>query len=451
MVALATSSAYAQTGVFGKGMAGVTYTDNLYFASADRTAVWYLTLAPGLGLYHNALRSRYLLEYTHGFTFFFGHSIPVGQADIGSLRGIFLLSPRDELTLGLEARRDPTTLLYAAYPSLSGQPAANTSRWLLTSSVAQSYTHEYSLNWTGRQTSRFTLLYPIGGAGPQPLRFAADVIFGARYRLERDAWEFDMLTDYYETLAAGTGAARQPATRYFALGPRVRWRRDLSLEWSSSVHGGAQVYWFQSGRSLSASPLAGASLNWHRETASATLTYDALVSPNLFTNRVYFSNVLGVQAQVALIPEYHVTGLSSSIITMNNDVAVGGSFYATTFYLWASSAGINWAPDPWPTVSLAYQHVQQFGGGTGTTATTTVPEFYVNQVMLTVAGRFPPTNVGPIVTEPAARVDEADLPEDTLGLDTPERKPETAPEKPTGSQLDPGTQGPGTEPDKPQD
>jgi hypothetical protein len=457
MVASTAFSAHGQTGVFGTGMAGATYTDNLYFAGENpfpgthgRMSVWYVTLAPGLGLYHNGRTSRYLLEYRHGFTFFFGHPVPTGQADIGSFQGIFLLSPRDELAVALEVRRDPTTLLYAAYPSLSGQPAASTSRYLVTSSVAQSYVHEYSLNWSGRQTSRFALVKPIGGL-PQPLRFNADVSFGARYRLERDAWDFDMLTDYYETLAAGTGATRQPESRYFAFGPRARWRRDLSAEWNSGVYGGAQIYWFQTGHSASGSPITGASLNWHRETASATLTYDALLSPNLFTNRVYFTNSLGAQLQVGLIPDYHVTGLSSSIITMNYDVATGGSLSSTVFYLWASSAGINWAPDPWPTFSLAFQHVQQFGRGTGTTSTTTIPDFYVNQVMLTVHGRFPATDVAPILLEPSVRVDEADRPPDTLGLDVPEARPETAPEKPSGSEGEPGTGDRDSRDDKPAD
>ena len=70
--------------------------------------VWYLELAPGFSIIHDGPRALHTLTYQHPITIYLGHSDANEQSDMGAWRGLFTLSPRDELTLGLTAERTNT-------------------------------------------------------------------------------------------------------------------------------------------------------------------------------------------------------------------------------------------------------------------------------------------------------------------------------------------------------
>jgi hypothetical protein len=444
MVALGSPCAHAQTGYFATWSAELAYTDNLYDASShhvvgrpDRLATAYATLSPGLGLYHDSARARYLLGYSHGFTFYLGQAIPVGQSDTGSLRGLFLLSPLDELTLELDVARAPGALLYTD-PKLAGRPLSSAHSTVVIGTLLQSLSHEYSANWTGRQSSLFRILDRFGASPPEPLRFEVGGSLGAEYRLERNAWGLDATASYYHALAVKAGGTRVPPVSYLLAGPLARWRRDLSAEWSSILEAGVQMGYRLGGhRSPRLFPTGGAEILWRDESAMVSLAYSARVTPDVLTNRVYYAQSLSAAGRLALIPKRAVSGSCSGGVSQYRTVDGTAVPSGSTVYTWWSTVGVDWAPASWALVALSYLHMQQFGGSTGATS---IPGFYRNLVMLSVHGRFPTLEIGEIPTSAPERVDEADRPPGAPELAPPSERPVPAEDESTAPEAQPTPQ-----------
>lgn len=405
------SEAHAQTTVYGQGAAGITYTDNLFNAASrpvperpGRQDAWYVTLVPGLGLTHQAQRSRYLLAYSHSFIHYLTAIDAQAHGDTGLVQGTYELTPVDSLTVGITASRTSTAFLLAESSSL-GQPEPDTTATFLAGTVRQSLQHQYSPNWAGYESTSFGVMRTVGAVGPEPLRFALSWALGATYSLERDAWSLEWMTTYFHSLAAEENGVRVPRARYVQSGPVASWRRDLSAEWASELRAGFAV-----GRSLDEGgplglvPSFGGALQWRRDPYGATLAYSAQATANLYTNRVYYSDTVSLTGTWGVIPEHNIALTSSHAISANRPLVTPGVDTEPTVFAWISNAGLTWAPERLPWASLTYQHTEQFGARDSAT----VASFYRNQVTLTAGWRFPPVDTSRIARDRPFRVDGAD-------------------------------------------
>lgn len=403
----------AQTRFYGEGTVQLGYTDNLFNSSDTplpgqygRIASWFVTLAPGAGMYHDSNRARYQFAYTHGFTFYPGFSSQRADSDRGLLQGIFLLSQLDELTLELTASR-VTSVGLAGDPTFLGQPQLTGNMTVWTGVLRQTLRHDYSERWRGHQSAAFSILQPEQDLLPDSVRFWVTGGLGAEYRLERDAWDFDLEATYYQVLPTQFQGGYLPAQRYLMVGPTVAWRRDLSAEWASMLRGGVQTaFWLSETIPPGYYPLWNATLQWHRENATVVWSYAGQLAPNLFSSQVYFTQSADMNGRISLLPRSDVA-LSATLRGSSNRIVGQQSGSGLTVYAWGTDVGIGWFPDNLPQVSLSYVHMEQLDAS-GTAAV--FPGFYRNQVMLTARMRYPTAEWGEIPTRAPVRVDESDRP-----------------------------------------
>jgi hypothetical protein len=402
--------AHAQTTLFGTGSAGLTYTDNLYNASSrpqpgvhGRRDAWFVVLTPGVGFTHEAERSSYLLAYSHSAVFYLNGIDTRAKSDTGEAQGTYRLSPVDTLSTSASVARTSTTLLLNS-PSSFGL-AQETSDAFFNGTAQETLIHEYTANLSGRETISFGVNKPTGGNVPNPWRFTLAGSVGALYQLERDAWTLDWNTTYFHSRSARRGGVTTPRNRYVLTGPAASWRRDLDEEWASVINAGLGVsHWPDAREHLGFVPSWGVALQWQRDVYTAMASYTGGVTPNLFTNQLYFSQVVSLTAAWQLFPEQHIQAFSSHAVTANRTQGTSGAASLPTFYTWTSSAGMRWSPEHLPEVVLSFDHAEQLR----THNAAGLNDYYRNQVSLSIQGRFPEVELSGR-REPF-RVDGADQP-----------------------------------------
>jgi hypothetical protein len=428
-VALAGASsvglARAQTTLHVTGSTTLAYTDNLLAAPSHPPSgepgplrIWYWTVSPGLELYHDSELSRYLLSYAHGFTFYLGHARATANSDTALARGIFSLSPFDEMTLAVGATRTQTALTaLQADAAHLGQLPSNGQSTLLLLDATENLTHEFSPSWLGHQSLSFTVAEPTAPA-PGPMRYSVTEVVGADYARSRDAIGFEMEATGYHSFALHRGGEDIAQQRYLATGPTLRWRHDLSDQWASELHGGATgVYWMDGNRPLAAYPVWGGSLQWHRQETTVAASYARTVAPNLLTNQVYVSDVLGLDGRILLWPSAHVAFVTSHRYSTNQLVGGQGTNGHVRVQGWLLETGIGWFSAAGPTITLTYRRFQQFGAPVNAPG---LPDYTRNLVLLSLEGRFPSRAIEPIPTDQPQRVDRGDRDATMPGLRTPD-------------------------------
>ncbi|MBN1611278.1 MAG: hypothetical protein JW940_31890 [Polyangiaceae bacterium] len=403
--------ARAQTTVYGTGSASISYTDNLYNAPShpepgglERRDAWYLTLQPGLGLAHEAPESSYLLTYSHSFMYYLKGAERLAHGDSAMARGNFELTPVDSLTLSATGARTSTAFMLAEQTSF-GQPQPRSSADFLSAGMQQGVRHEFSAEWTGQQTASFNAMTTRGSDLPEPVRFYSTGGLGATYQLERDAWSLDWSVTYFHSRSAERSGLRIPRSRHVQSSLLGAWRHDLSAEWASELHAGVGVgRSFDGEGALRPAPLFGGSLQWHRDVYSATLSYNAQMTPDLYTNRVYYSDGVSLAGSWALLPEQGVTLSSTNGVSANQPLVSPGVRDEPTLYSWASSSSATWSPGGVVQIALTFQHTEQFGTG----ARDEARRVYRNQVVLSVSGRYPEIDLTPFAERKPFRVDGSD-------------------------------------------
>jgi hypothetical protein len=403
------SNARAQTTVHATGMVGLTYTDNLLHApseprpgDAPRISTFYLTLAPGLALYHNRERSRYLLTYSHPFFFYLNHSQLNNSGDIVHGEGWWALSLEDDLTLGVDA----TWMTSAA--ALNTAPAGGTTvqgdgrMRMFMLAVNEGWSHRFSDHWRGRQFSGFSRAETLSGPVPQPTLFAAVAGLGLDYVFERNALGFVSAA----TLSWTSDAPQvQMSRQQLIVDSFARYRRDLSASWSWEARLGVVTAFDLESHHYTA-PRWGTSLFWQQDNLNGTLSYDRTVMRSLVTGFVARADTARISFGMPLGDGTQLVAVAGTGASLNRTLTSEQALGSTRTFVWTSDAAIRWTPlEELLNVSLTYLHTEQRNQGEYSTA---VPSFAVNTVALLVTGRFPSRAFYSAPQASPQRVDGAD-------------------------------------------
>lgn len=409
-------AATAQTTVHASGSATLSYTDNMLSTANDRISIWFLTLTPGIELYSDTARARYFLGYTRPYTLYFGRPEANTDADVGVARGIFTLSPRDELLLGVSAARITNTLA-ALQDQPPGAAEADGRSTLLRLGANETLTHQYTQNWTGRQLFAVGAVVPIDTEGAQPNRYTFDFGLGADYSPDQNSYGLDLNGTYFTSESVRDGDGNVVEGQRMVIGSAIgRYRRDLSVTFSSELRGGVAVVNNLEGRTAY-QPSWGASLFYNPEYGEAALNYDHTVNVDLITNQVFLSDALSITGGLPIIPAWQVLLLTQHGLSFNRIISSDADVGRQSSKTWSSSVGVGWFPDnDLPQWQVRYTHFEQFDTPRNSAQ---FPSFVRNLVSFSVSGRFPPRTIGEIPDEPAQRVDGADRAPTTPGISPP--------------------------------
>jgi hypothetical protein len=390
------TQARAQTSVFATGSAKLTYTDNLFNRSSrvapggvGRQETWFVTLSPGVGLTHEAPRASYDLTYSHSFIHYLTAIRAQAHGDTALARARYQLSPVDLLAVQATAVRTSTVLMLREEESDSGQAQPDTTAEFLSGSAQQSLTHRYSPNWVGRESVSFRTSKPIRAELKQPWRFYAAGRIGAEHEQEYDAWALEWTTTYYHSLPVEREGQDIPRAVYVQGGPLATWRHELSEEWQSEVHAGLALgSWSGRPGPVRLVPAFGAALLWEQDNDGFRLGYTGVVTPNLYTNQLYFSDTGTLAGRWGFLPDQHLFFFSSHAFSRNRTLTAPGESRFPAFYTWTSSAGVRWSPEGILGAELRYDHREQFGSNEAMG----ISAFYRNQVSLDAQIHWPEPN-----------------------------------------------------------
>ncbi len=367
----------------------------------------FIQLIPGVALFHDTARARLLVTYAHPFTIYPEYFESSTDGDVGTVQGIFSLSPRDELILGLGVTR--TTANLAALSYAAGQGTAGLeplgASTLLGIDLSQGYTRELSLRWALHQTAGAGTVIPIDTPEAEPYRYYARTGGDVEYTIGRNA--FAVLADVtyviHTALEDEADQVVQPIERQILWSGGGRWRHDLSETWSTELGAGCTFATDLDGN-FGVFPTWGGAVRFLDEGYEAELSYTRAVAPNLMVGQVFYSDTVRLSGAVPISAEEHIIATSSVGFSYNqvidNDVEVSESALA-----FVGDVGVGWFPDELPSIQARYQHYNQFEADEGVT---NLYNFQRNLVMLTVSYMWPPRDIPDVPTGPPRRVDGTD-------------------------------------------
>ena len=408
---LLSKSSQAQTTAHATGLVGISYTDNLLGApsqprtgSAPPISTFYLTLTPGLELYSDYERARYFLAYSHPFNIYLGHNQLNTSGDMVLGRGIWSLSPQDELLLGLSASQMSTAASLNA--PQAGVPAMGDGRSrLFTLGIDEQLTHGFSERWQGKQFANFARTEMLSGPISQPTFYRTTAGVGVDYILNHNAWGLQTSSTYFWLGKVPEGTIVQGQRRQFVVDSFARFRRDVSETWSCETRLGiVNVYDLSS--HVFTTPRWGATLLWNQDARSAFLAYDRTAMVSMITGYTYLSDAVQLNIQMPLVPAAHLSAIAATGLSHNQILTSNADLGSIKTYVWASQMSVGYFPDTeLPQIILSYSHFEQYNqNGESILA----PTFTRNTVSLTVSGRFPARVLNDVPSTTPQRVDSGD-------------------------------------------
>ena len=416
-------SVCAQTTVHATGLVGLSYTDNLLGApsqpqagSAPPISTFYLTLTPGLELYNDHERSRYFLAYSHPFNIYLGHNRLSTNGDVVLGRGIWSLSPQDELLLGISASR-MTTAASLDTPQ-AGAPAIGDGRSrLLSLGADEQLTHGFSERWQGKQFANFARTEMLSGPILQPTFYRTTAGLGVDYVLDRNAWGLQTSATYFWLGKVPEGTVVLGQRRQLVADSFAKFRRDISETWSIETRLGV-VNVYDLGSRVFTTPRWGATLLWNREALSAILVYDRTATVSMITGYTYLSDTVQINFHMPLVPTADLSAVAGTGLSHNQILTSSQDLGSIQTNVWASQMSVGYFPDTeLPQIFLSYSHFEQHNqGGDSVLA----PTFARNTVSLIVSARFPSRVLNDVPSASPQRVDGADRsPTVTQGINPP--------------------------------
>ena len=430
----ATANVYAQssTTVHGVGSLSLAYTDNMLGAPNDPeegeegpVKVLYMEVSPGIALIHESPRALHTFQYTHPFTLYFGHEDDISQSDVASWNGVFTLSPRDDLFLGVTAERSNTQtpdFQRSASQTTTGSRVSGDSI-LFHGRVMQGYARALSEQWSLGQTASVGSVIPLDVPAPQANTYDVTVGLTPEYTVGRDAFALVSTATYFYIGEIDEDIMVAPSSAQLILGSQLRWRRDLSPSWSSELAGGlAAAMRADPVRGGVWGPIASAAIRYDEEGYQAALTANRTLGPDLVVARTVLADQLLLSGRVPIDREEHIlfdvgTGYSYNrtleveesgfvfAAPFSTPESTNGQQVISTFDTWVVDAAIGWYPEELPYVTLRYQHLEQIGNEDDADPTTS---FRRNVVMLSTGMMWPSREVPEVPTGAAARVDNTD-------------------------------------------
>lgn len=410
-----TRTVRAQTSVHGVGSFSLAYTDNMLSAPSDPPPgqlgpipAWFAQVSPGILLVHDGSRSRYTLSYEHPFTYYFDYPDYNSHSDMVTGRGIFTLTPVDELVLGVNANRASTRLTTLNAPGQAApQPTLTGDNVLLTLEALESFTHEFNPQWQGLQAASVGWVHPLETVEPQPNRWNIRLGLGTEFTEGPNAYAVLGETIYNVTNDLETQGITEEGRDELIWTLRGRWRRDLTLIWSTELTLGlaAATDTEEFPHGVGAVVGSGA-IRYDFDHYNAELMVERTVQPNLITAQTYVIDQARLMGGVPVWSSLDLLLHASTGIARNRVLDLTYPAIISTFDTWTSDIAIGWHPGDGPQVSLRYQHIEQIGYEDDFAPT---PSYAQNTVMLTAGMMWPTQRLRPIPAPgQAARVDRTD-------------------------------------------
>jgi hypothetical protein len=412
---LCSAVTHADTSVHATASFTAEYNDNILGAPdtpppgvAGPVRAFSLQPAPGAALYHDAPRARFAITYAHPFIFYLGHPEADTSADVGTILGIFELSPTEELTAALNVNRFTTSVSTLKAANQSGavaQPVGDST--LFNVALEQTYSREFSYEWQLLQTFGAGVTHPLSSDLPQPTTLHVHGGLGPEYRLQNHAFALLPAISYtrpfYDAPSDEVDDAGFLADDQYIFSALGRWRWDWTLSWSSEASAGL-VLPFNGAGDVAVAPIWGAAIRFDQEGYGAALEYTRTMAPDLITGQTFYSDLIRLSGAMPIIASENIgiqagTGFAWSRI-VSDQQAIDSDVVNT----WGLDAAIGWFPELYPQVALRYQRIQQFNAPDDQLV---LPNFTRNIVGITISYSYPPRNFV-VPTAPPKRVDGGD-------------------------------------------
>ncbi len=413
---LVVRSARADTTLHVIGSASVGYNDNLLGTPSDPAPgeptpirTWFLEVAPGFTVFHESPRALHQLTYTHPMAVYFSDNDLDAASDIVSWRGMFTLSPRDELTLGASVAR--SRINAGVLRNQVGQDATMVTPAgagvAVTIGANQGYTHDFDQQWHGLQTASFTTATHVGSSSSEPNHYLIDASVGTEYTVGDDGFALVLTGGWFFTPPQREGGVQiTPRQDLLNLGSEARWRHDWSPRWSTRTTAGVVAsvdphdvwdpLW---------SPTWSTGLFYFAEGPTASLVYARTVAPNVLTGQNYLTDQVTLNGGVPLSQNVPLLLGSSIAGARSRGIDVPTHTLTNTVRSVSGDVSLSWLSDAGIGASIRYQHYRQYGDESDIAPLAT---FHRNVVQLTIGGMFPPRELPTVPGGPPVRVDGGD-------------------------------------------
>jgi len=403
-------SSPAQTTLHAVGGAVTGYDTNIMSASEhpapgmpSRQRDGLFQLQTGLALLSD--RPRYLqsIEFVHTATLYFEHTGANAGSDRLSWTGIYLLSQRSELQIGAEVARGRQNLANllrpAAATTVTARPTGPTQ--FVTSTVSASYRYDLTSVWRFRDGAAVRFYTPVGVSGARSSRVDLDNFAGLEREWVRDSVTAGARTGYFVSTGTDTISSQQQ----LIVGALVRWRRELSRTFSSSLEGGfAAAAKADELGSSTASPTGRAALAYATEDGQAELFASRSVEPNLLINQNFITDAVGLRGAVPILRSVGLLASASAGYLHNRRIPITPEAVRADADVWMADVSLGFAPIPGLMVEARYQRTDQ----TSDSVSGVPPTYSRDVALLTLRGMFPNRAVSGVLSNYADRVDRND-------------------------------------------
>ncbi len=370
---------------------------------------WFLQVSPGLTVFHESPLALHQFTYTHPMAVFFASNALDTSGDIVSWRGLFTLSPRDELTIGANVTRSRVNA--GVLRNAVGQDATTVvpagAGSVVSVGANQSYGHDFTPHWHGLQTAAFSGATYVGSSSNEPNHYLLDASGGAQYTEGNDGFGLVLNGGWFFTPVQTTnGVQVAPRQDQLNIGADAQWSHDWSPRWSTRATAGtvasADV---NDVRHPVWSPVWSGGVFFFTVGGSASLIYARTIVPNVFvgqeyrTDQVTLTGNLPLSRRVPIVLSSSLAGANNHAIDLSSQTPVGSvrSASGDVSLSWLSPIGID--------ASIRYQHYRQYGNSADIAP---LPTFYRDVVQLTIGGMFPPRLLPVVPGGPPVRVDGSD-------------------------------------------
>ena len=408
---IAAAASAQHTVVQARGSVAVSYSDNALSAPADaragdpaRHSDLYFQITPGLVIFHDTPRLQVLASYRHPVALYLSDRSADNASDRAALSALYAASPVDTLLVGIRAQRATTRQITLTAPELSSlgtQPSGDNT--LLTVNLNESLTHDFSRAWRGTQSLGATAVVPIDTRQPLSNRWVVSADFAADYRFGDDAWG---VTSNHGVVITEAVVGSQAAYQLVLNSLATRWRRDLAPHWSSQLGAGLSTAYGISSGGFYLGPNWSASLGYSQYGYSLQLGYSRAIVPNVIAGPTSLSDTLQLLGAIPIVPKSFIVLRGSAGGSYNQQLSQNTQPGANAFSL-VSDIALSWSPPTWPSLSIRYQHIQQFEPSASSQL---LRPFNTNTATFSIGYRFPSANLPREGRIPSRRVDAADRP-----------------------------------------
>lgn len=381
------------------GAGTIGYSDNVLGApssaregDARPIASPYLQLSLGLIATREKERVNFTANYQHLFTYFFAPR-DFDSSDALNATGVFELSPRDTLSIGLGATSSAFTQLFLGATNAQG---ASVERNLGIRTLRLALTEEWSHQWSEEFRSLQSVLLstitrfdaPIADSG-----LSATGRLGGEYQFPRDTIgalaSFTFLRA--EDLRLVNTSAAGSMERGYLVDGVATWRRELFESWSLDVSAGAAAV-FRPGMDSDPEPIANVGVGYRSETFEGRASYAHDQVTSLETSSVLKRDEGALSVTGTVSDTYN--------LRINGGVNLGryeerGVELTQHGNVWSAQLQLLWDPRP-VQLALAFTQHEQFGADPGNI---TLRNMSRRAVMLTVSGTYPPMRQRPPASE----------------------------------------------------